>query len=481
MIEKKFRSDSKIEPFNLFRMKGIKKTQLFYLLNSLSWLLLFLFPIQHALMFVVLLFALSGWALGTWPQPLISLGILLYLELVGLSDFSQGLEGYAQPFVWLLVSTYIIAASFERTGLGRRIALMIFSIVKGNTTASVGFVLFALMVLSFLIPTGAGRIAMILPVCLGLIEVVRAHSKEGAYAKSVLLGVTFTSTFMSYALITGSSSSIYAASTIKLMTGYTWSYLFWFIAHVPIALMAVVVLWLVLIWKFPLQLRDWSKGRGYIQDQLEAMGKMTIAEKKLFWLSSFMLIGWMTEPIHGYSVAMLAMLSAIISCLPSIGVQTWQQASKVIDWNIIILFGAAYALADAMQTNGTADWIAGELLHYIPKKEPFIAAVAMIMIVTVFRIGFANMLGVTAVFLPLTISLANALEINPIWLSQLVIIACSFGYFLPTQSPANLMTYSLGEYTKKELFEVGFIMFVVTVPIVLLFCFFYWPMLGLEP
>ncbi len=458
-----------------------KKTLLFYTMNSLSWLFLIFMPVEHAFMFIVLTFALSGWALGAWPQSLISLGMLLYLEIVGISEFSESLLGYAQPFVWLLVSTYIIAQAFEKTGLGRRIALLIFSLVKGNTRASIGFILLALVVLSFLIPTGAGRIAMILPVCVGLIDVVKQHFDHSAYAKSVLLGVTFTSTFMSYALITGSSSSIYAASTIKMMTGYQWSYLFWFIVHIPIALITLVILLLILIWKYPLQLRDWSKGRRYIEEQLNEMGPMTTDERKLFLMSILMLIGWMTEPLHGYSVAMIAMLTSVISCLPKIGVQNWQMASKAIDWNVIILFGAAYALANAMQTNGTADWIVAGLADYLPANEPFLAAVVMTVLVTIFRIGFANMLGVTAVFLPLAISLANALNINPIWLAQLVIIACSFGYFLPTQSPANLMTYSLGEYTKIDLFAVGIVLFFVTFPVILLFSFIYWPLIGLQP
>ncbi|NEU31441.1 DASS family sodium-coupled anion symporter [bacterium LRH843] len=453
----------------------------FYLVNVLSWFLLFLVPVQHATMFVVLIFALSGWALGTWPQPIISLGILLYMELVGIQAFESSLEGYAQPFVWLLVSTFLIASAFEATGLGRRIALRIFSLVKGNATASIGLVILALTILSFLIPTGAGRIAMILPVCIGLIEVVKRHSNNPVYAKSVLLGVTFTSSFMSFALITGSSSSLYAASTIQLMTGFTWSYIYWFIVHVPIALVMLGVLWLVLLWKFPIKLNDWSNGRAYIQDKLNEMGKVTRNEKKLLGLSVFMVVGWMTEPFHGYSVAMVAMLIAVLCCLPVTGVQEWKNASKSIDWNIVILFGAAVALADAMQSNGTADWLAQILVSYIPSEKPLIAAIVMLLLVTIFRFGFANMLGVTAVFLPLTISLAQALHINPIWLSQLVIITCSFGYFLPTQSPANLMTYALGEYSKNELFGVGTFMFLVTVPIVLLFAFYYWPAVGLNP
>ncbi|UJL45559.1 DASS family sodium-coupled anion symporter [Virgibacillus sp. NKC19-16] len=464
------------------RNLGIQSNKLiFYTANVLSWFLVFLIPVDQALMFIVLIFALSGWALGTWPQPVVSLGILLYLEIVGIFPFENGLQGYAQPFVWLLVSTFIIAAGFEKTGLGRRIALEIFSLVKGNASASIGVVIVSLTVLGFLIPTGAGRIAIILPVCTGLIEVVKNNGEGSSYAKSVLLAVTFTSAFMSFAVITGSSSSVYAASMIQLTTGFSWSYLHWLIVHGPIALIMLTMLCIILMWKYPMKKGDWIEGRVYIQKKLEEMGSISLEERKLFLLSILMLGAWITEPIHGYSVATTAMIAALLTCLPVIGIQNWKHASISINWDIIILFGAAYALADAMQSNGTADWIAQGLINYIPPGRPLITAIIMILIVSLFRLGFANMLGITAVFLPITISLADALSLNSIWLAQIVIISCSIGYFLPSQSPSNLMTFAMGEYTKADLSIVGTVLFLIIVPVILLLGFFYWPLVGLQP
>ncbi|HWO76528.1 MAG TPA: DASS family sodium-coupled anion symporter [Bacillus sp. (in: firmicutes)] len=454
---------------------------IFLLINLFSWILVLYIPFDHAKMFIVLLFALSGWAIGNLPQPIISLSLILYLDLLGIAPFSEGLEGYSQPFVWLLVATFIIAAAFEHTGLGRRIALLIFSLVKGSRRASVTLVMIALTVLSFLIPTGAGRIAMILPVCLGLIEVVKEETEEKSYAKNILLGVTFTSSIMSFSLITGSSSSVYAASAIKTLTGYSWDYLTWLLVHFPIALAYIISLLFILRWRFPIDKNDGNAEKKYIEMQLAKLGKIKKAEIKLIIISLIMITGWITESIHHYSVAMVAMFSALLCCFPFTGVQTWKQANSKIDWNIIILFGAAYALAEAMQTNGTADWMASFLADFIPAHNPLWAALVVVIMIVIFRLGFANMLGVTAVFLPLTISLADVLSINPVWLAQIVIITCSFGYFLPSQSPANLMTYSVGEYSKADLLIIGIFMIIITIPLLFLFAFYYWPFIGLNP
>lgn len=193
------------------------------------------------------------------------------------------------------------------------------------------------------------------------------------------------------------------------------------------------------------------------------------------------LLGWMTESYHGFSVPMIALTTSIVSCLPLVGVQTWKDASKKVDWDVIILFGAAYTLADALQRNGTAAWIAVMIGNALPSVTPLGAALLMIGIVALFRLGFANMLGITAIFLPISISLAEIWNMNPIWLTQIVIISCSFSYFLPMQSPSNLITFSWGYYTESDLFKTGIIFTFVVIFIVVVFALLYWPLMGLAP
>lgn len=458
-----------------------KKAFIFIGMNIISWSLMFFIPGQHALMFIVLLFALTGWGMGVVPQPIVSLATLIYIALLGLSPFSESLMGYGQPFVWLLVSTFVLAAAFESTGLGSRIALVLLQRVKGNVRLSVFFVLMTLVILSFLIPTAVGRTALILPVCIGLIQVIEREQKADYLAKNLLLGVAFTSSFMSWAIITGSSSSIYAVSMIELMTDFEWTYFHWFLAHFPLSILLVIILWLVLHGMFPTKDAAGAEGREYIDAQLRSLGKMNTSEWKILFVGLLTLLGWMTEQYHGFSVPMIAMIAAVISCVPLIGVQTWKNAAEHIEWDVIILFGAAYTLADVLQKNGSAAWLAAQIGQMLPDVPPLGAGLLMIGFVTLFRLGFANMLGITAVVLPITISLSQVWEVNPVWLAQLVIIACSFCYFLPVQSPSNLITFASGYYTEKDLLKTGVVMITIVIPATLLFSFLYWPLIGLNP
>lgn len=438
-------------------------------------------PNQHALMLVVLLFALSGWGMGVVPQPIISFSIIIYISILGLSSFTDSLMGYGQPFIWLIVSTFILAAAFKKTGLGKRIALMLLHKVRGDSMRSVFFILVTLVILSFLIPTATGRTAMIIPVCIGLIKVMEREHNTDHLAKNLLLGVAFTSSFMNWAIITGSSSSIYAVTMIKLITDFEWTYFYWFLLNFPLSMLLIAILLVVLIKLFPMKRGTSSEGQAYIDQELSLLGKMKTGEWKILLICILTLLGWMTEQYHGFSVPMIAMIASIIVCLPMLGVQTWKEAAKHIDWDIIILFGAAYTLADVLQKNGTADWISMQIGYALPSVHPLGAAVLMMSIVTVFRLGFANMLGITAVFLPITISLSDVWGINPVWLSHLVIIACSFSYFLPIQSPSNLITFADGYYTQQDLLKTGLIMICIVIPFILICAMIYWPFMGLNP
>lgn len=415
------------------------------------------------------------------PQAVVAFLIIIFITLLELNTFTETLSGFSQPFIWLLVATYVLASGIEQTGVGRRIALKLLVRAKGKSDRTILYILITGIIIGFIIPTSSGRAAMLMPVCVGLIQVM---SKDGLYenfGKNVMLGTAFVANFLAWGLITGSSSSIYAVSYLKSTIDYEWSYIYWFSLNYPMMIIATFLLWLTMKKMFPLHHTENNTGYTYIQAELNKLDKLKSEEWRIIIIGLLTLIGWITEPIHGLSVSLVALITAVISCIPSIGVQSWGNASKRVDWDVIVLFGAGYALANTLQQNGTAVWLATNITTTVPDIHPFGAALLMILIISFIRLGFANMLAITATFLPITISLAEIWDINPIWLVQVVIIACSFGHFLPVQSPPNLITYSYGYYQEKDLLKLGGIVTLQVILLLLVTSFFIWPLFGLKP
>jgi solute carrier family 13 (sodium-dependent dicarboxylate transporter), member 2/3/5 len=454
---------------------------LFIGMNLLSLLLFIWVPVQHAKMLYILIFALTGWSMKILPQSVTSLIIIVLMPLFGLGTFSESLAGFSKPFVWLLISAFVFAAAMELTGIGKRIAYTLLFYAKGRTNRIVPYLFITLVTLGFFIPTSAGRSATIMPVCKGIIDVIKDKQQSINFAKNIMLGVTFTSGFVCWGLLTGSNSSIYAISAIETMVGYKWSYAYWFVCSFPVMLLVVFCLWLILKKLFPIHVNDIAGGFDFISKELTNLGKMKATEWRIFIIIFLTLIGWVTEPYHGLSVPFLALIGSIVSCLPKIGVQSWKEVSQKISWDSVILFGAGVAIAEAMHRNETAAWLALKITDFMPRINPFGAALFILMFVLLLRLGFAEMLAITATLLPVTLSLAVTWGINPVWLIQIMIIACSFGYFLPFQSTSNLITFSYGYYTEKDLLFTGSVVSVVVIIIVLLSSLLYWPMVGLRP
>jgi solute carrier family 13 (sodium-dependent dicarboxylate transporter), member 2/3/5 len=454
---------------------------LFVGLNLLSILFYLWIPIQHAKMLTILIFALTGWSMKILPQPVTSLSIIVLMPLLGLATFSESLAGFSKPFVWLLISAFVFAAAMDQTGIGKRIAYTLLYYAKGQTNRIVPYLFMTLVTLGFFIPTSAGRSATIMPVAKGVIDVIKDKQQSIPFAKNIMLGVTFTSGFVCWGLLTGSNSSIYAVSAVETLVGYKWSYAFWFLCCFPVMIVAVICLWLVLKKLFPIGMKDIAGGFEFIKAELSSLGKMKAAEWRILVIIVLTLIGWITEPIHGLSVSYLALIGSIVSCLPFIGVQTWKEVSPKISWDSIILFGAGVAIAEAMHRNQTAAWLALRITDIIPAISPFGAALFILLFVLILRLGFAEMLAITASLLPVTLSLAETWGINPVWLIQIMIIACSFGYFLPFQSTSNVITFSYGYFTEKDLLYTGAILAPIIIFVVIISALFYWPLVGLSP
>lgn len=454
---------------------------IFIALNIFAVVLLsLLVPWNHAKMLVILFFALTGWSMKVLSPSVVSLIVIVLIPVLGLGTFEESLSGFSKPFVWLLVSAFVFSAAMEKTGIGKRIAFNLLHYAKGNTKRTVPYLFLALITLGFFIPTSAGRTSTIIPVCLGMIQVIKDKQQAINFAKSIMIGVTFTSGFICWGLLTGSNSSIYAVAAIQTTIGYKWNYLYWFLCNFPIMLIAVVCLWFILKKLFPLTWQEAPNGEDFIQSELKSLGKMKKSEKRVLLIGFFVLGSWTTEPLHGLAVPLTALIGAIVTCIPRIGVQNWKEASPAISWDAVILFGAGFTIADSIQRNQTASWMALRITEYIPAVSPFWAAFIILALVLCMRLGFAEMLAITATLLPITISLAQIWAINPVWLSQIMLIACSFGVFFPFQSTSNLLTYSYGYYTEKDLFNTGMLLIPALFIIVLICALYYWPLVGLS-
>lgn len=424
--------------------------------------------------------AVLFWASGVQDPSLTGLLILTIISLLDVLSFSDAIAGFGTEFVWLLVVTFIVAQGMMDVGLGRRVALGILRLAGGRSSRVLLALLGSVVVLSFMVPTAAGRISMLLPVCLGIVEA--AGLRPGSsFAKAMLIGTSYASIMAGTGLVTAAGATVYAAGAFENLLGLRWAYLAWMAAFFPAVIAFELLLWRILLWAFPPERADLAGGAEYVRDELARMGALSGPERKMLAVFLVIMALWIFGPRWGITTPQAGMIGAVALMLPGIRVLTWERALASVRWNVIILFGVSLALANALEKSGAGTWLTDATLQVIDRPSPVTAVVLLAPLVMLIRVGFVNNLGMIAAALPVAITLAKGWGLNPLWVGMVVVMTAGPGFLLPTQTPTGMITMGYEYYTMRDYMRSGVVASVVLLILTGLAAFFYWPLLGYNP
>ena len=120
-----------------FLEKPIVKFAACVLLASLIWMMDGIFDVspQAWHLFAVMVAVIASFILRPFPMGMMVLIGLFALVATKTTTIQESLTGYGDSIVWLVVAAFLLSSAVLNTGIGRRIALWLFSIfgrsVKG--------------------------------------------------------------------------------------------------------------------------------------------------------------------------------------------------------------------------------------------------------------------------------------------------------------------------------------------------------------
>lgn len=424
--------------------------------------------------------AILFWASGVQDPSMTGLLIVAVLSVLKVLSFDQAVAGFGAEFVWLLAATFILAQGMADSGLGRRIALGILRLARGRASYVLLALISAVVVLSFMVPTAAGRITMILPVCLGVINAAGIRGPSN-FARAMLIGTAHASIMSGVGLITAAGATVYAAGAFGTLIGVRWSYLGWMAAFFPMVVIFAVALWRTLLWTFPPERDDLTEGATYVQEELRRLGRISAPERKVLAVFAGIYVLWITGPRWEITTAQAGLLGALALLLPGVRLLTWERALDAVKWNVIVLFAASLALAEALDRSGAAAWLAGSTLTLVARPSPVVLVLALVPAVILLRVGFVNNLGMIAAGLPLAFTLAKGWGVNTAWVGMIVVATAGPGFLLPTQTPTGMISLGYEYYTTRDYVRSGLPASIVLLLLTWAAALFYWPYLGYRP
>jgi di/tricarboxylate transporter len=128
-------------------------------------------------------------------------------------------------------------------------------------------------------------------------------------------------------------------------------------------------------------------------------------------------------------------------------------ARRSINWQVLIVIAAAFAMARALENSGAALAVAQTLLG-LAGNNPWTALAMVYGVTMLFTNVLTNNAAAVLVF-PIALQTANSLGVSPMPFMIALMMAASCGFATPIAYQTNLMVYGPGGYRFSDYLRFG--------------------------
>lgn len=427
----------------------------------------------------VSVFAIVIWVTQAMDDALSGLLIVFLLAALKAHSVAGAFSGYSNTSLWLIVVGFIMAGCMEKSGLSKRIALVLVNLAGGSATKVYWAVAGVMAVLSFLVPSITARTLLMLPIILGIGQAFDAKQGQSNIVKALIFIVAMSGTMMSIGVLTAHVGNPITVGLIEAAAKKTISWSEWFrIGGPPAFIMAAISVYLLrLLW--PPEIKSLGEGQAYIQRELAALGKLSRHEIYTMVVFILTLILWATDSMHKTPVITIGLLSIILLLWPGTGIMNWKEASSKVPWNVFVLYGAGLSMGGALVSSGAAKWLAATMLGPIASMTHSMQMILLIWIATALQIFFTGGGPKTTALTPIVIAHAVTINADPMIFALILGMNMQHQYLLPVSNMPNAVAMGTGHITANELMKTGALMSIFAAAFMSIMVLTYWNWLGL--
>jgi L-tartrate/succinate antiporter len=322
---------------------------------------------------------------------------------------SWALSGFSNTTVWLIFGAFMFALGYEKTGLGRRIALILVK-AMGRKTLTLGYaVTIADTLLAPFTPSNTARSGgTIYPVIRNLPPLYDSKPNDpsmrrvGSYLMWVAIAATCVTSSM---FLTGLAPNLLAVELVKKTANIELAWISWFVAFAPLGILLLALVPLLTYWIYPPQVKEGAEVPAWAAKELEKMGPLSSREITLAILVVIALLLWI---FGGAIMEATTAAIAVISLMLLLNVVTWDDitANKAA-WNTLAWFATLVALADGLTRVGFVNWFAKSVATGLEGIFPEMA-IAMLLLINFFgHYLFASITAHVTAMIPVLLAVAS--------------------------------------------------------------------------
>jgi len=446
--------------------------------------------------------AITLWCMFWWVCEVIPLSVTSFLPIIlfplaGVVRGKSIANVYLNNVSFLFLGAFTVDIAIEKVMVHKRVALnflLMFGLKPGRVIAA--FILLAGTISMFCSNTSST--IMLLPVALGIVESASSQLDQKAkeiLEKAILLAVAHGATAGGISTTIGTPPNGVFFGNIEEFypESPTIEFQKWFAFGFPIFLVMATFLWCLLMVKYGRHLTVELDSK-FLRKELKDMGPMARDE----WVTALVLLLqvtlWVIRPyafspfigscsVDGYGSestcesndgswtayvddgTMACLAASLLFLIPSDkffskagGVEAQEMILNNKDflklpWDLIILFGAGFAIADGFKQSGLSDIVGKELGNFVSLGN--YGMVQMIAVVVVLLTELTSNTATASIIIPTVLSVASDKQIHPYLMALPVTIGCSMAWMTPIATPPNMVIFVTGKITFMEMMKTG--------------------------
>ena len=427
----------------------------------------------------IFLLAATWWVFEVVPIGVTSLTIGVLQALFMIRDPKVAFKDFMDPSVLFIFGSIVIGMVFTKTGLTRRIAYKMLSIV-GERTSMIMLGCFVMTAALTHVMAHTAVAATMFPLLMAIHALYSDEEKLTKFGKGLFMGMAYVAGAGSIITLLGAARGAVALGFYKDIMNVDISFFELTAYMFPIGWIMTFLLWgyFMLVCK-PEQavipgLKDRAKKMydelgGWSRNEILTL-VIVVATILIIALKNFI------PALSGLHKTGILLCSTIAFYLFNIlDIDDLEE----IPWNIILLFAGAMSIGFCLWETGAAKWLAVNWLVLFQSSPPIVFILGMAFFVMMMTNFIMNVAAI-AISLPVALVVAPYLGVGGevILFSSLVVSGMPF--LLLVGAAPNAIAYNSKQFTTGEFFLYGIPASIILMLVTWLAVAVIWPLMGME-
>jgi len=373
--------------------------------------------------------------------------------------------------VWLIFGAFVFSIGYGKTGLGRRIALLLVRKLGGRTLGLGYAIALADLALAPGMPSNTGRSAgTIFPVIRSIPGLY--GSEPGPSARRIggyLMWTAFAATAVTSSMfVTALAPNAAALAIVKQAAGLDVTWTQWLFGFWPMGILLVALVPLLVYVLYPPEIRTSREVPAWAAQELGRMGAIGRPEMVMAALVVLAVFLWVvgsngnvalpflgSQFIDPTGVVLLANALMLVT-----RVVEWDDIlGHKGAWNVLVWFATLVALADGLNRVGFVAWVARGLAARLAGIPPLAAMALLVVFFFLVHYMFASLTAHAVAVLPVVLATGMAVPGLPVKVfAALLLYALGLmGVLSPYATGPAPVYYGSGYVSRRDFWVLGLV------------------------